>query len=82
MAEILFAVTMHEELRPRLWKRVVLTLILAGMTYGLFEGLTSNSAIMVAVRLLAVIYIWIDYYLKKNIYRKYHEELIKMTAIK
>jgi hypothetical protein len=60
MAEISIAVTMLDELRPRLWKRIALTLILAGMAYSLFEGLTLDSAVM-AVGLLAVIYIWIDW---------------------
>jgi O-antigen ligase len=81
MAETLIAATMLDELRPRLWKRIVLILILTGMAHSLFEGLTLGSAVMV-VGLLAVIYMWIDYYFRKNIYRKYQDELIKMTAIK
>jgi hypothetical protein len=88
MAEISIAVTMLDELRPRLWKRIVLTLILTGMAHGPFEGLFFGSAVMAEdlvmgiVGLIAVILIWVDYYFRKNIYRKYQDELIKMTAIK
>jgi hypothetical protein len=88
MAETLIAATMIDELRPRLWKRIVLTLILTGMAHRLFGGLFFGSAVMTEdlvmgiVGLITVILIWVDYYFRKNIYRKYQDELIKMTAIK
>ncbi|MDR2052786.1 MAG: hypothetical protein LBP80_05155 [Treponema sp.] len=51
---------MLDELRPRLWKRIALTLILAVMAYSLFEGLTLDSAVT-AVGLLTVIYNRLEY---------------------
>jgi uncharacterized membrane protein len=88
MTEMSIAVTMLDELRPRLWKWIVPTLFLAGMAYSLFEELILGSAVMVKdlvmgiVGLIAVVFAWVDYRFKKKIYRKYQDELITLTMIK
>ncbi|MDR1901294.1 MAG: hypothetical protein LBQ88_03290 [Treponema sp.] len=87
MAETLIAATMLDELRPRLWKRIVLTLILVGCVWP-FEGLALGSAVMAEdlvmgiVGLIVVILIWVDYRFRKKIYHKYQDELITLTMIK
>ncbi|MDR1904805.1 MAG: hypothetical protein LBQ88_21300 [Treponema sp.] len=84
MTEISIAVSMLEELRPKLGKRIIHTLILVGCVWP-FEGLFLGSAAMIknlvisSMGFITVILIWVDYRLKINKYLKFKDELIDLT---
>jgi hypothetical protein len=74
-------VKMLVELKPKLWKRLVIIMILVGISHGPFEGLATGVPVpiddlaMGIMGLVAALMIWLDYYFTKRTYIKYKNTL-------
>jgi hypothetical protein len=83
---LLIAVEMLDRLRPKVWKRVVLSLVIIGMAYIQFYifplafKITIKEIMISTVRLVTLFFIWLDYYFSAKTYRKYQNKLILLTV--
>ncbi|MDR2803746.1 MAG: hypothetical protein LBB22_05605 [Treponema sp.] len=86
MGELHIAVEMLDKLRPKIWKRIVLSLMITGMVYIQFYALSlafkiTIKEIISTVGLITLFFIWFDYYFDVKTYRKYQDKLISLTEI-
>jgi hypothetical protein len=85
MNEKELCVKMFVELRPKLLKRIVLTLTFVELAYRSFEELSLRVPVSTKdlasdiLGLVMSILVWIDFYLSQKLYRKYQNELIDLT---
>jgi hypothetical protein len=87
MDELHIAVEILDKLRPTIWKKIVLSLMIMGMVYMQFFCLSLDSNITIketmtgAVGLAALFFIWLHYYFSLKTYRKYQNALISITEL-
>jgi hypothetical protein len=85
MNPLCIAVEMLDKLRPRVWKKMLVSLLIMGMVYIRFYEvlpdckLTITETIMGTIGLAALVFVWFDYYVSMKTYRKYQEILMSMT---
>jgi hypothetical protein len=69
------------ELKPKLWKRIVIIMIFVGISHGPFEGLATGVPVAIddlamgILGLVTAFMVWLDYYLSKKTYIKYKNTL-------
>jgi uncharacterized protein involved in cysteine biosynthesis len=87
MDELYIAVEMLDKLMPQIWKRIVLSLLIAGMVYLQFLCFVPcvqnhiKEMIISTVGLIALFFVWFDYYFDEKTYRKYQDKLISLTEL-
>jgi hypothetical protein len=85
MDELHIAVEMLERLRPKVWKRIVSSLVIIGMVYIQFFDLphllkiTIKEIMISTAGLATLLFVWFDYYFSVKTYRKYQDKLILLT---
>jgi hypothetical protein len=85
MDELHIAVEMLERLRPKIWKRIVSSLVIIGMVYIQFYTLplafkiTFTGTIINMAGFATLFFVWFDYYFSVKTYRKYQDKLILLT---
>lgn len=88
MDHLHIAVEILDKLRPRIWKKIVYSLMIIGIVYVQFYGFSLDSKaavkeIMTGVFGLGALFVvWIDYYFSIRTYRKYQDTLISITELK
>jgi hypothetical protein len=85
MDELHIAVEMLDKLRPKIWKRIVPSLVISGMVYIQFYDLpiefkiTIKEIMISTVGLATLFFVWFDYYFSVKTYHKYQDKLISLT---
>jgi hypothetical protein len=85
MDELHIAVEMLDKLRPKVWKRIMLSLLIIGMVYIQFYTLpltfkiTIKEIMVSTAGLAALFFIWFDHYFSVKTYHKYQDKLISLT---
>jgi hypothetical protein len=76
---------MLDTVRPKLWKRISIILLILGIGYGLFEGTCVKIFIAYLItgilEIITVTIVWIDCFVSRRLLRKYQNALIDLTEI-